>query len=133
MLTLQLPETSYKLVVQDSTLMYIRAVEVLIGGIRHQLNQCEKRILPLFAGEDSDDMERVNLLRLMGAIKYIERCRTENLQTSILHEIRLHLSPERNGWHTMFEVRIVLGEAQIHVCNPSWSVNAMHRMMSIEV
>lgn len=132
MLKLELPGTTSTLIVKDGTEMYFCAVEVFIGSENLQLHKCERRLLPLYGGEDGDDMERVNLLRMIWALDYIERCENETILTTPIKEIRLHLSPERNGWHTMFEIRIADEEAKIHVCNPSWPVNAIAKLVSID-
>jgi len=106
MVSIVIPRTNYTLEVQEGVDMFIRGVEVFVGTPEMELHRCEVRYMPLYESLH-DTTDEINAIRIREARRFLHVCQeaARDKDMQILH-FRIHLAPEIDSWHTMFEVRV---------------------------
>ena len=131
-----IPRTHYRLEVQDGTPMYLRELQAYLGTATMELHHCQRRHQPLFTGDVAHAMNRINSIRLMEVAITMDQWRADAANMGLqLVQYRLHLAPEPQAWHTVFEVHVNLMREdpvpRIVIPDPTGPKIALEKMLSI--
>ncbi len=123
MSTIVIPRANYTLEVQEGVEMYLRGVEVFVGTAGLELRRCEVRYMPLYESL-LGTTDEINAIRIREARRFLNVCQgaARDKDMEIVH-FRIHLAPEVDSFHTMFEVRvntlIVNGKPDVELVIPN--------------
>jgi len=136
MASIVIPNTSYRLEIQDGTPMYLKELVGYLGTATMELHHCQRRHQPLFTGDIAQAMNQINTLRLMEIAVTMGQWRADASRLAWrLLQYRLHLAPEQQAWHTVFEIHVDLTQdnpvPKLVVPDPTAPKIALEKKLSI--
>ncbi len=136
MSSIVIPLTHYRVEIQDGTPMYLREVQAYLGTANMELHHCQRRHQPLFTGDVAQAMSQINSLRVLEVGITMDQWRADATKLGLqLVQYRLHLAPEQQAWHTVFEIHVDLMQVnpvpRIVLPDPTGPKIALEKKLSI--